>query len=111
MIFMGGDKMATITMQEAKKRFNLYREGLTDKEIAKECDIAVSTVGAWRRRNGLTPNKNRQFKSYKGQLTAVNYKPKLCKKCDSKFSPKTSNQQYCPECQRKRPISIRPVNY
>lgn len=103
--------MATITKQEAEKRFKLYQEGLTDKEIAKECNIAVSTVGAWRRRHDLAPNKNKQFKSYTGQLTAVNYKPKLCRKCKSKFSPKTSNQQYCPKCQAQRPKSFRPVNY
>ena len=38
---------------------DLYRKGLSDKEIAEEMGSFVSTVGDWRRSAGLIPNKNR----------------------------------------------------
>ena len=38
---------------------DLYRKGLSDKEIAEEMGSFVTTVGDWRRSAGLIPNKNR----------------------------------------------------
>ena len=35
----------------------LYRHGLTDAEIAKQSGVYAKTVGKWRNRMGLPPNK------------------------------------------------------
>ncbi len=37
----------------------LYRRGLTDKEIARELGVSAGTVGNWRRRFGLPPHRAR----------------------------------------------------
>lgn len=38
---------------------DLYQKGLSDKEIAEEMGSFVTTVGDWRRGEGLSPNKKK----------------------------------------------------
>lgn len=44
----------------SKKRSELYRQGLADKEIAVALHELYETAKAWRKRNGLPPNKKRR---------------------------------------------------
>lgn len=36
---------------------DLYNRGLCDRDIAEECGVKSATVGEWRRKQGLPPNK------------------------------------------------------
>ena len=39
------------------KRLELYRQGLTDREIAERLNYSRSTIRGWRERNGLPMNR------------------------------------------------------
>lgn len=41
---------------EEEKRLNLYRRGLTDKEIAEKLFLGLTTIQNWRRFRGLPPH-------------------------------------------------------
>lgn len=41
------------------RAMRLYEEGWTDAEIANDIGLKASTVGTWRRRAGLSPNKSK----------------------------------------------------
>ena len=38
------------------KRLELYNKGMTDEEIAKECNVCKQAIYAWRKVNGLSKN-------------------------------------------------------
>lgn len=52
---------------------DLYRKGLSDKEIAEEMGSFVTTVGDWRRSEGLSPNKPRPAVNERSQLSREAY--------------------------------------
>ncbi|MEN6620602.1 MAG: helix-turn-helix domain-containing protein [Smithella sp.] len=41
---------------ENERRFNLYRQGKTDKEMAAELGVSKSTIQMWRKKNRLSAN-------------------------------------------------------
>jgi DNA-binding CsgD family transcriptional regulator len=44
--------------EKYEKRLEFYNQGLTDKEIAENCNEKVSTIKGWRERNKLTANSD-----------------------------------------------------
>ena len=45
-----------LSREEEEKRFELYRQGLNDKEIAKELGLSPEAFRDWRVRRGLPAN-------------------------------------------------------
>ena len=41
---------------EKDKRFNLYKQGLSDKQIAKRLGLSATGVNKWRKRHNLPSN-------------------------------------------------------
>jgi len=48
--------------EEEEKRLDLYRQGLSDTEIARICKLKTGgAIARWRVRRGLPPNKKKSF--------------------------------------------------
>ena len=45
-----------LTPQEERVRLALYRQGLSDSEIARRVGVSRCSIAQWRRRRGLAPN-------------------------------------------------------
>ncbi|KXB02143.1 hypothetical protein AKJ44_01275 [candidate division MSBL1 archaeon SCGC-AAA261F17] len=67
----------------SRKRFKLYQDGLSDREIAERMNVSHQAVQEWRSRRGLPPNpserRNRIGKGLEG-----NIKPYLIEKIGKK---------------------------
>ena len=47
-----------LTREENNQRMALYREGLSDKQIARRVFVCKDTIRSWRKKNGLPPVAN-----------------------------------------------------
>lgn len=45
-----------LTREENRRRMELYRKGLNDKEIGDRLFLTPTTIVYWRKKNGLHPN-------------------------------------------------------
>ncbi|MCD6468538.1 MAG: hypothetical protein J7L32_04415, partial [Thermoplasmata archaeon] len=57
-----------VSPEENKYRMMLYRQGLSDKEIAEKCSVSRSSIKGWRKYRGLKPNKKKG-----GQTIKLNF--------------------------------------
>jgi transcriptional regulator len=48
-----------VTETQVERRMEMYKQGLTDREIADQVGMAQESVSYWRRRNGLPRNAAR----------------------------------------------------
>jgi uncharacterized protein YjcR len=54
--------MNILSKAEHDKRLKLYKQGLTDEEIAVELGTAATTISKWRNLNGLPVHKKHKLK-------------------------------------------------
>jgi len=76
----GGRRRLFLSKEAEERRMKLYREGLSDYEIARRLGVHRTTIREWRGRRGLSPNfkrgepipreeEERRLKFYKMGLT------------------------------------------
>lgn len=58
-------KFGQISDQENLKRLNLYKQGKSDYQIAKECGLKQVSILQWRKTRNLPSNKSSIFKKKK----------------------------------------------
>lgn len=56
----------TMPPEENKKRMQLYKQGLNDREIGERCGVAKGTIQCWRNKWGLMPNRRYSTKKVLG---------------------------------------------
>ena len=49
-----------LTREENNQRMALYREGLSDKQIARRVFVCKEAIRRWRKKNGLPPVANQR---------------------------------------------------
>ena len=58
--FIQENRVSFLPEEENQKRIDLYKQGLTDKEIAAKCFVCKDAIFYWRKKRGLPPNGNRK---------------------------------------------------
>lgn len=73
---IAGQRKSKLSPEENRRRYNLWKQGYTDCQIAKELGIHPTSVMRWREERGLPPNKTpanpRNFRWGTGEW---NFKP------------------------------------
>lgn len=73
--FVRGKRICKLDQEFAQE---LYDQQKCDREIAAQCGVTVSAVREWRRRNGLEPNLDKQWR---GDSRRLHTDPKQCAGC------------------------------
>ena len=52
--------MNILSKTKHEQRLELYKQGLTDAEIAQKVGVHLTTIYEWRRKQGIPPNRKKK---------------------------------------------------
>jgi transposase len=75
-----------LTKEENEKRFQLYKNGFNDREIAEKCNVSKSAIHFWREKHDLPPVFGRKGKRGRGRRLTKEENGKRIKLYEQGFS-------------------------